>query len=121
MIDHGHKHKLPRHQIALFAWADMATRVEVAAAFCRAASTASSEGAPDAARMGVMSRIFARETLRRVSATGRQCAVGFATPGNEDDIEDARELLDRLAQGEDPKITVGEWRDMVQVAEHWLQ
>ena len=66
-----------------------------------------------------MSRIFARETLRNVSATGRLCAVGFTAPGDEEGIEDARALLDQLAQGEDPKITVGEWLDMAEVAKHW--
>ena len=119
VIDHGHKHKLPRHQIALFAWADMATRVEVADAFCRQAATQAGDGDEQASRKAVMSRIFARETLRNVSATGRQCAVGFTEPGDEQGIEDARALLEQLAQGEDPRITVGEWLDMAEVAKHW--
>ena len=121
VIDHGHRHKMPRHQIALFAWADMATRVEVADAFCRLAATLRTDGNDEAARKVVMSRIFARETLRNVSAMGRQCAVGFTEPGDEQGIEDARALLDELAQGEDPKITVGEWLDMAEVAKHWQE
>lgn len=121
VIDHGHRHKLPRHQIALFAWADMATRVEVAAAFCRKSGRLAEEGDGEAARTGVMSRIFARETLRNVSATGRLCAVGFTAAGDQGGIEDARELLDRLAEGEEPRITIGEWADMAEVARHWQQ
>jgi len=121
VIDHGHQHKLPRHQIALFAWADMATRVEVADAFCRHAAGFRTRGDEEAAREVVMSRIFARETLRNVSATGRLCAVGFAAPGESQDIEDARALLDQLAQGENPKITVGEWLDMAEVARVWQE
>ena len=117
VLSYAQQHRLPRHQVVLFALADLVTRVEVAAAFCRLAVHQAEAGDDEATVTAAMSRVFARETLNEMSRIGRLCAVGFTARDEAYAIDTARPLMDRLAPGEDLARQTGHWLDMVEVAQ----
>ncbi|MFV1957770.1 MAG: acyl-CoA dehydrogenase family protein [Planctomycetota bacterium] len=118
ILSYAQQHRLPRHQIVLFALADLVTVVEVAAAFCRKAACEARSGDASARLTGIMSRILGREALTEMSRIGRLCAVGFTDRADEWAVETARPLMDRLAPGEALQTMTGHWLDMSQVAAH---
>ena len=116
VLSYAQQHRLPRHQVVLFALADLATRVEVAAALCRLAAAEAERGDGPAGVTSAMGRVFARETLSEMSRIGRLCAVGFTERDEAYAIDTARPLMDRLAPGEDLARMTGQWLDMIEVA-----
>ncbi|MFO7653125.1 MAG: acyl-CoA dehydrogenase family protein [Candidatus Krumholzibacteriia bacterium] len=107
-----------RHQRVQFAFADMATRAEVAAAFARHAHARLGDGAPEAAIAAAMSRVFSRQALAAVQEDARLCRMGFAEPGDDAAEHEADVLAARIRDRVPAGLRAGLWTDMVLVGEH---
>jgi alkylation response protein AidB-like acyl-CoA dehydrogenase len=117
-ILHCHERRLTRHQMVLFALADLATRGEVAAAFARQAARLAAEGSPLAPVHAAASRAFARQALAQLHWGAGLCAAGFLETEDAEGLARAQELVDRLDGDGDLKTRAGLWWDMNMVAEH---
>jgi alkylation response protein AidB-like acyl-CoA dehydrogenase len=86
----AHGHKLTKHQYIMFCLADMMTYVEVGISMARKAGRLLQEGAPDAAKTALMSRIFASEVAELVAANAMKVVKG---PGlfDEETVSDLKE------------------------------
>ena len=107
--------------MVLFTLADMATYVEIAAAFCTKAAALAGRQDPTAAVVAAMSRIHARSTLMAIARKGRLCAVGFSAPEDEAAMSVASDLVQRLDGGLELASLAGHWRDLAAVGAHMAE
>ena len=117
VILHCHRLKATRHQPVLFAFADMATRVEVGAALIRDAARRLQVGTPDAACYAAASRLFARGTLDAVKAGSRLCTIGFLSADDPDGLAVATSITSSLTEDVHPVQLAGAWNDMEVIGE----
>lgn len=75
-IEVVHTNRLSRQQYLMFALSDMMTHVEVGVAMARKTARAVRAGAPDAEKLTVMNRVFAREVARVVSQKAVEIIIG---------------------------------------------
>jgi alkylation response protein AidB-like acyl-CoA dehydrogenase len=75
-IDQVHAHRLTKRQHAMFALADMMSRVEVGIALARKADRLTRAGAASARKLAAMSRIFAREVAQLVAKNALEVLLG---------------------------------------------
>jgi alkylation response protein AidB-like acyl-CoA dehydrogenase len=75
-IDHVHAHRLTKRQHAMFALADMMSRVEVGIALARKADRLTRAGDAAARKLAAMSRIFAREVAQLVAKNALEVLLG---------------------------------------------
>ncbi len=117
VIREAHARKITRHQIAMFALADAATRAEVAHAMaCRAADLLI-EASPDAALMATASRVFARQAVQEVVRVAQLVGEGFAEPGDAQ-APAASEALVATVRGRCAAAELaGLWTDLAAVGE----
>ncbi len=110
-----HQKKLTRHQIAMFAIADMATHAEVAAEFALKAGRLGEADDREATLYATMSRVFARRALQCIRTSGKLCATGFLAPGDDDDREASQSLVRALEGDHAMEAMDGLWNDMNRV------
>jgi alkylation response protein AidB-like acyl-CoA dehydrogenase len=111
VVMHCHQTRLTKHQMVMFALADMFTQAEVARALTRKAARLAADGADEAPLYAALSCVFARRTAMAIESGARLCCVGFLSPSG-DDLEAAetflREHTARLGAG----ALAGQWQDM---------
>lgn len=110
IIGHCHKTKLTRHQAVMFALAELITRTEVAAAFCRHAAQEQTSAA--------MCRIFARDTLTEIRRRGAALACECVEPDDEAGLSAAQALAQALEAGPGAREFAGALGDRSAVADH---
>jgi alkylation response protein AidB-like acyl-CoA dehydrogenase len=116
VLTHAQERRLPRHQIVLFALADLATRVEIAAVLAAKAARPGEAPGEARSRLAATSRVFARQAVEETVRLGRSTATGFEAPGDPGGAQAARALLDVLARLAEYPSLAGQWTDMVDLA-----
>ena len=110
-----HQAKLTRSQMVMFAFADMMTAAEVAAAFAARAA----RGEPDAFLpqdvVPAMSRAFARKAARLVRQGAELCAASLLADDQPGSAESGRALLAKVDDLLPAAATAGLWDDMNRV------
>jgi alkylation response protein AidB-like acyl-CoA dehydrogenase len=117
VIRAAHERKITRHQIAMFALADAATRAEVASALARRAADLLSADAPDATLFAAASRVFARQAVAEVARTGQLIGDGFAAPGDAAAAGAGAALAAAVRDRCAPAELAGLWTDLAAVGE----
>jgi len=119
VILHMHKGRLTRHQMVMFAFAEMMAMVEVAAAFAAKAARLNAEDDRRAPLFSAMSRAFACRTAGRVFDAGKLCATALGEAGQLS--AEASELLAELDAVLPATVYAGLWLHMVEVGDYLKQ
>ncbi len=118
VIMHMHRARLTRNQIVMFAFADMMTVCEVAAAFTLQAARLVEQGDATAEAFAAMSRVFARKAVRIVSRGAELCAGGWSNGADQEDLAAAEDMLVGVKARFPLAETSGLWLDMEVVGEY---
>jgi len=108
VVRHLHAARLTRSQVVMFAFADMMTVAEVAAAFTEEAA-AGGDTAPVAARA------FAKRAAAQVLDGARRCLTGLHGTGDTEALTAATVVLAQVEERLPATATAGYWQDLAAV------
>ncbi len=107
------KNKLTRYQHVMFLLADIMTWIEIGDALCHKAAVYRGDQKPSADFMMAAARLFARDTLSRVHATGMKIAKGCG--------KDMDDMVEKLGSIDLAASMTGYMKDMDLVADEMVR
>ncbi len=112
VVQYMHDARLTREQPVMFAFADMMTICEVAAAFVSEGALLAETGASDCSVHDAMTRIMALNAMDQVRHGAESCALGLLNVNDEEGLAAGEALLLQV-EGRFPLAgRIGMWQDM---------